>query len=103
MLYYILHTDFHSSVTLVPIKGIQFLFFYGTVAYDPCRHASYYSAKVNGTLVKDVAWLVLFPVCVIPVSVISCRSASGFIPSPPPNSKLKADMHLIKYGNPNST
>jgi hypothetical protein len=66
----------------------------------PFRHASYYSAKVNGTLVKDITWLVSFPVSLRdPGPMISCRLVSGFIPTPPPNSKLKADTHLIKYGS----
>jgi len=61
----------------------------------PSRHASYYSAKVNGTLVKDIAWLVLLPPLRGPDSVVF----SGFIPTPPPNSKLKADMRLIRCGS----
>ncbi|KAN0123489.1 hypothetical protein V8E52_002821 [Russula decolorans] len=41
-----------------PYKGyLLSLFFYGTVTHDPSRHASYYSAKVNGTPVKDIAWV----------------------------------------------
>ena len=53
---HILNLNFHSLATLVPTKGIWSLLFHGTVTHGCSRHAQYYSAKVDGTPVKDIAW-----------------------------------------------
>ena len=97
VLYYIRDADSHLSATPVPTKGIWSLRLDGPVTHHgPVQACIILQCKCQWKAREGYCLVSPFFHLRDHGPMISRRSDSGFIPNPPPNLRLKADMHSIK-------